>query len=168
MMRIPHVTAFALLCSAMYAGSVYAKEDGAPPAKRGERIFLGRETVAATIGGHELPLPPEVAACAGCHKPRTSDRNEQFAPPLSKEWLTVARQRRGGPPYAYDRDSFCNTVRTGIDPGYVILNRTMPRFALDDAQCRALWSYLSVRVDDETSPSASPARAAAPQRAARK
>jgi mono/diheme cytochrome c family protein len=139
-----------LLCAALIAADAGAKGADSALAKRGERIFLGRETLAATIGGHELALPPEVAACAGCHKAPDKRRNEQFAPPLTRAWLTVPRDRRGGPPFAYDRDTFCKTVRTGMDPGYVILNRTMPRFALNDAQCRALWSYLSERTEDET------------------
>lgn len=118
---------------------------GAGDAARGERIFLGREGVPARLAGHDRPLPPHAARCAACHEParRAGAPQEDLAPPLNPDTLTRAMPRRGGKPYAYDRDSFCSTLRTGIDPQYVVMRRAMPRFDATAEQCAALWSYLT-------------------------
>jgi hypothetical protein len=50
--------------------------------------------------------------------------------------------RRGGPPSAFDRDTFCRLLRTGVDPAWVVVDVSMPRYALSDEQCHALWTHL--------------------------
>ncbi len=47
-----------------------------------------------------------------------------------------------GPPSAYTADSFCATLRSGIDPAHVTLKAAMPRYDATDAQCADLWAFL--------------------------
>lgn len=111
---------------------------------RGEKLFLGQEAIEATIDGHAQPLPNAAGRCINCH---TTDGRasaaDPFAPPLNHESLMIRKSRRGAPAFRYDTASFCDTVRTGVDPQYVTLLRAMPRFDLDDTQCLALWMYLT-------------------------
>lgn len=127
------------------AGVAYASKEVA----RGERIFNGRETVPARLDGHDRALPAQLGKCIACHgtTPR-SGIEAGVAPPLTGDALTSARSRRGGKPFAYDRQTFCSTLRTGMDPQYVIMLRTMPRFEVSEEQCRALWSYLTEQRHD--------------------
>jgi hypothetical protein len=118
--------------------------------KRGEGIFLGNEHVRARIEGHQQALPAQVTKCINCHKPaQRSKLDTEYAPSLDAAELLQVRVRRGGPAFAYTQDSFCKTISTGIDPEYVVLNRTMPRFDVDQAQCQALWAYLTEKTTNE-------------------
>ncbi len=118
--------------------------------ERGHRIFIGSESINARIDGHQDQLPAQVTKCINCHTPTPRpQKDDQFAPILNASWLMQARPRRGGPAFAFTRDSLCKTMRTGIDPEYVILNRTMPRFDISEQQCQALWAYLSVKPVNE-------------------
>jgi mono/diheme cytochrome c family protein len=117
---------------------------------RGERIFTGREAVAARLDGHDGPLSPALGKCASCHQASPRNRLEtNLAPPLDRGALLEARARRGGPPYAYSETSFCTTVRSGVDPQYVTMLRAMPRFDMTDEQCAALWSYLTEKRNEK-------------------
>lgn len=109
------------------------------PDLRGERIYHGKENIKAKIAGHGEWLTPSASRCVNCH---SGQRPNAIAPPLTRAWLTTSHPRRGGPVFAYDLPSFCKTLRVGIDPEYVMLNRTMPRFDINDRQCAALWAYL--------------------------
>lgn len=147
--------AIALLCMAcMIAVSGCARntEDAALQGqyRRGENIFLGNEHPPARIAGHQDPLPPQVARCVNCHAPsHPAPATAESAPPLTRTALLQTRARRGGPMFSYERESFCSTVRSGIDPEHVILNRAMPRFDMDDEQCLALWLFLTEKRNDE-------------------
>ncbi len=113
-------------------------------ADRGANIFFGKEALRARIFGHQEALPPDAARCANCHQGSTASQGDaEWAPLLDRNWLQQVRMRRGGPAYAYDMPSFCHTLRTGIDPSHVVLGRAMPRFAINDRQCRELWNYLT-------------------------
>lgn len=126
------------LISALFAGcTARALEE------RGQKIFHGEEPVVARLSGHHDPLPAQVGRCIGCHSKSQRSGVDQFAPLLTRSWLTQSHPRRGGPAFAYDRKGFCATIREGIDPGHVILLRAMPRFELNDEQCNALWAYLT-------------------------
>jgi hypothetical protein len=111
-------------------------------AHAGERLFDGRHPLAGGLAHHPQPLPAEALRCVNCHA--RSDRLEAgFAPVLSAASITRAAERRGGPASRYDRTAFCRVLRTGIDPAWVLVSRAMPRYALTDAQCAALWTYLT-------------------------
>ena len=132
-----------VLCSGLTAALGRSDDD-----VRGQRLFNGEEPVLGKIGGHPSSLPTSFTRCANCHtgtEPSRLDRalETRTAPQLSQGRLLDIRSRRGGPPFAYDKESFCHTIRTGIDPQYITLGRAMPRFEITQAQCDALWTYLT-------------------------
>ncbi|MEJ8812410.1 hypothetical protein WKW77_15100 [Variovorax ureilyticus] len=122
-----------------------ASATAAPDAvARGARLFDGAEPLAGTLSGHDAPLPSAATRCVQCHAgPGRSSAAGATTLSLDRNLLREARARRGGPPVAYDEASFCRTLRTGIDPASIVLPRSMPRFEVDDAQCAALWAYLT-------------------------
>ena len=103
---------------------------------QGRDLFEGRTALIATLAGHEDPLPATAAACSNCHRSQAG-----VGPALSARALQKATPRRGGPPSSYTQATFCKTLRTGIDPAFVLLLKTMPRYRLSDEQCQALWSH---------------------------
>lgn len=113
---------------------------------RGEALFQGPAPLVGTIVGHDAPLPAEASRCVNCHAagsaPGGDDAGESFGPSLHRSALMVASPRRGGPATRYDAAGFCRLLRTGVDPGDIIIARAMPRYALADADCAALWSHL--------------------------
>ena len=66
-----------------------------------------------------------------------------MGPTLSAATLTGLLPRRGGPASRFDEAALCRLLREGIDPAHVLLPKTMPRYAIDDADCRALWTWLT-------------------------
>ena len=123
----------------------------------GRQIYRGEVALPGTIQGHAQPLPPLAARCTNCHSRESVARVAalsasglapgpaavSFAPLLTRDRLLTPMARRGGPPSRYDTASFCRLLRTGIDPAYVLIPRQMPRYELSDAQCAALFGYLS-------------------------
>ncbi len=97
------------------------------------------------VMGHDIDLPAQASRCANCHDAQQAAGSVRLVSPLTRAALTEPQPRRGGPPSVYDQQAFCAFLRTGIDPAYVLVDRTMPRFALDDADCNALWTYVSSR-----------------------
>lgn len=61
---------------------------------------------------------------------------------MTADALLTLAPRRGGPPSAYDRDSFCRVVSSSVDNTGVLLSKAMPQYRLSDPECSALWSYL--------------------------
>ncbi len=108
----------------------------------GANLYAGHKAVAAHIAGHDDPLPAQAAACVNCHD-RGPRAGTPIAPPLIGATLTQTLARRGGPPSRYDRAAFCKLLRTGIDPAFVLVPRTMPRFEISDADCATLWNFVS-------------------------
>lgn len=117
----------------------------------GAALFDGRRPLAARIQGHDEPLPPAAARCSNCHAPAAlraaaagaGVASASFGPLLDHATLTELRPRRGGPPSRYDATALCRVLRQGIDPAWITLPRTMPRYTLSDAECTALWAHLS-------------------------
>jgi hypothetical protein len=64
-------------------------------------------------------------------------------PALTSEALQTSRSRRGGPPSQYTQSSFCNSLRTGVDPAGVALSPVMPRYQIDGRACAQLWIFLT-------------------------
>ena len=112
----------------------------------GQRLFLGRVPVRASLRGEAGALPAGASRCINCHgvpgaasaAPRGVAGMQDTAPPLA-----AFASRRGGPAFTYDAASLCTTLRTGIDPQQVWLARAMPLFRLTPPQCAALWAYLT-------------------------
>lgn len=111
--------------------------------KQGQSLFTGRQPLVAKIRGHQHGMPPEAVVCANCHTRSASDAEPPAAPIIDRNSLREQRQRRGGPPSAYDVSSFCRLLRTGIDPAHVLVDRVMPMYDLSDVACSSLWEYLA-------------------------
>lgn len=111
-------------------------------------MFFGETPLQGAIVEHDRPLPPEVVACANCHSGDSRSASRvSFAPLLSRSTLTEPRRRRRGPPSQFSVTSFCQLLRTGVDPAYIVISRKMPRYVLDDEQCLELWQYLLEQSD---------------------
>jgi hypothetical protein len=128
---------------------------------RGEAIFLGAVPVKARIRGHSTPLPAEVVVCANCHGansrgPVLPGSTAGAAPRVDRALLLESRTRRGGPSSTYDTASFCNLLRTGIDPVFILVAREMPTYDIDEADCDALWSYLTETQPAPSGPAVKP------------
>ena len=119
----------------------------APAWQQGRAIFLGEQALHARVSSSQ-PLPAAASRCINCHaapglRPAADRSGAAFGPVLDSARLLRLQARRGGPPSRYDADSLCRVLREGIDPAGVMLPAAMPRYRLDDAQCRQLWALLT-------------------------
>ena len=110
-------------------------------AERGRRLFDGEAALEARLAGHRAPLPALASRCSNCHA-RDAAAPPAFASLLSQRRLVALSSRRGGPPSRFDAASLCTLLRSGVDPAEVMVAQAMPRYAIADADCRALWAYL--------------------------
>jgi hypothetical protein len=118
--------------------------------QRGDALYQGKEPLHGRIRGHEDLLPPSAVTCANCHSAKSTSRlSSKPAPQLNRAWFSEMRQRHGGPPSTYNQASFCKLLRTGIDPVFVLVDREMPIYDLDDSQCADLWDYLNAKGDSD-------------------
>lgn len=121
----------------------------------GEALFRGEQAMNASLAGQSMGLPAVATRCSNCHEARQpvplSDQAASavsartYASPLSAMWLQQARLRRGGPETVYDARSLCQLLRTGVDPAMIMVSTVMPRYQATEAQCAALWTYLTSR-----------------------
>lgn len=148
--------AIALLSGVLLAEAVRAGWQAYARLRLGQALFTGIAGEASPRGrlpGHLQDLPPMATRCSNCHETEmaatstaaAARRLETFGPPLNAMTLRTAMSRRGAPPTRYDQDSLCRVLREGIDPGWVMISQSMPRYRISDAQCAALWSWLSRR-----------------------
>ena len=120
----------------------------ADSATRGRQLFEGEFALPARIAGQDFALPAQASRCVNCHGAARGDAAssaagaQRIGPALTPGALTDAVRRRGGPPSRYDAASLCTLLRSGVDPAYVIILRTMPRYEITDADCRSLWLHL--------------------------
>jgi hypothetical protein len=127
---------------------------GASQAEHGRRLFVGEQPMKGRIVGHDIDLPTQSSRCVNCHATaaaaagagasRVAD-TQAFGGPLTAERLKSLMPRRGGPPSRFDEEAFCRLLRTGVDPAYIIIPRSMPRYDLPDADCHALWRHVTRR-----------------------
>lgn len=135
------------------AGIFACSRADSPEARRGKELFLGRVPLKARMVGHDMDLPSSAVQCHNCHRTAGATpvasaapvgvASDSLGPTLNRETLTGLVPRRGGPPSRYDNESFCRVLSTAIDPAYVIVNSTMPRYKMSAADCGALWTYLT-------------------------
>lgn len=142
------VAAGVLLAVMLAGGTLVAKErrQDAEQARAGAALFdaTGPDAPVGTLRGHDTALPATATRCANCHRDAAGTGPvEAYGGRLDRERLLTAMPRRGGPAVAYDETAFCRLLRDGIDPNHVIVSGAMPRFAVDAAQCRALWRHLA-------------------------
>ena len=104
----------------------------------GEAIYERAQAVVAKVNGETVMAG--AARCANCHGDLGEGRREGVlvAVPLQRSALMQSHSRRGGPPSAYGRASFCRSLRSGVDPrsagrrhAALRFKRSVPRFALE-------------------------------------
>ncbi len=138
---------WALLALSALAPLAFA--GGAADAARGRQLFDGGVALPARIVGQDFALPAQASRCVNCHDPARAGAAsspagaQRIGPALTAATLTDTVRRRGGPPSRYDAASLCTLLRSGVDPAHVIILRTMPRYEITDADCRALWQHLT-------------------------
>ena len=109
----------------------------------GRQMFFGNEPLLGVITGHTEYLPSKMVSCVSCHMGAAGPGGSaSFAPVLNRLRMTALIARRGGPPSAFSASSFCQMLRTGVDPAYILITRQMPRYRLSDDQCLGLWRYV--------------------------
>ena len=138
-----------------FAGTGYGWLTAEHQRERGRAAFHGDSALSGRMAGHSIALPRQASRCQNCHETRAAaisgaaDGNtaagQTFATPLDRKGLASARSRHGGPPTSYDTAAFCTLLRTGVDPGKVMVSPLMPRYDLSDAQCADLLAYLESR-----------------------
>jgi hypothetical protein len=134
---------------ALLAVATAASADGGSNAMRGRQLFDGDLALPARIVGQDFALPAQASRCVNCHgasrgnAASSSAATQQVGPALTPSALTDAVRRRGGPPSRYDAASLCTLLRSGVDPAHVIIQRTMPRYQITDADCGSLWLHLT-------------------------
>lgn len=111
----------------------------------GEKLYLGRAELHATLGTGKDELSPEAATCANCHghDGRGVAESGVRGSDIRYSSLTKTIGRRGGPPSRYTAATFCDVLRLGHDAAGVVLSRAMPRYRVSSTECGALWAYLS-------------------------
>ncbi len=116
------------------------------PWSRGYALYHGYLPMSGRIAGHTEGLPLAASRCSNCHDAVTGGgQTARTISPLTQASLTGNVSRRGGPPSIFDQQSFCLTLRDGIDPAMIQVSRTMPRFTMSDDDCGALWYFASRR-----------------------
>ncbi len=111
---------------------------------KGSELFSGAAPLQGRLYTQSEDMPTAVTRCANCHAHADSASVPYSnAPRLTQQWLEQDRKRRGGPRSHYDVASFCTLLRTGVGPDRILINVEMPRYSISDADCAALWSYLT-------------------------
>jgi hypothetical protein len=119
----------------------------------GQDMFSGAIDLPGRIVTHLVDLPPEVVRCANCHAaPQGPNVPRSLAPRLNRDLLLERRSRRGGPPSTYNDATFCALLNKGVDPAYIMINVSMPRYDLEPSRCRALWRFLTWSPNASNSP----------------
>ena len=110
-------------------------------ADMGCAIFNGQHPMSAHLRDDDRSLPAWTTRCVNCHVGASTAA--AFAPPLTRDYLLAATHRRGGPISHYDAAAFCRAVKDGVDPAGVVLRKSMPRYQMTDAECTALWRFVT-------------------------
>jgi len=138
-----------LIIGFLLAGAASTSTNAENSAVTGRRMFLGESSLQGMIAGHAELLPPRVVSCGNCHLGDAGVGSaNSFAPALDRPRLMEFIARRGGPPTMFTPNSFCQTLRTGVDPAFILITRRMPRYILSDDQCLDLWRYLTEASND--------------------
>ena len=113
--------------------------------RAGQRLFAGDTPLVARMVGHHDVLPDMATRCSNCHQTQAKVAVPGFAPTLSASSLLTDTARRGGPASHFDAKALCQVLRNGIDPAGVMVNQSMPRYEVTDAQCQSMWVFLVER-----------------------
>lgn len=152
----------AAVLALLAAGGLAASAGAAAQAadiERGRRLFSGDLPLTGAVLGHGAPLPAQASRCVNCHAagsaPPAAGRAASvsgtatlaaapsFGPALGAKLLLQPAPRRGGPPSRYDEAALCKLLSTGVDPAYIVLPTSMPRYELAPGDCKSLWAFLT-------------------------
>lgn len=153
-MSSPPETAIATVRALALASGLVASMGAAAQAadiERGRRLFNGDLPLTGAVSGHTTTLPPQASRCVNCHAPGSAPPSgsasaastQSFGPALGPKLLLQDTRRRGGPPSRYDEAALCKLLSTGVDPAYIIIPASMPRYQMTSADCSALWAFLT-------------------------
>ncbi|MFO7594360.1 MAG: hypothetical protein R6X15_09995 [Pseudomonadota bacterium] len=143
------------------SGPLIAEKSDAPLSliERGERIYrtgvlASGEVLQARVQG-DVPVSGKQVTCVQCHRRSGfgSTESERRVPPITagilyspkviaRRGLHASRVEGAGTRPAYTDESLARAIRNGIDPVGRNLDPSMPRFALPDADMKALVAYL--------------------------
>lgn len=131
----PRVAQLAGLLASLVAG-IAAADDAA----LGQRLFKGLARFEQPPTVNAVPLP--AAECARCHGARGEGRSEGGVdvPALRGQALLLAR---GAQPAFADMPAVLAAVTRGVGRGGRALDATMPRYAMNETERRAIAAYLS-------------------------
>lgn len=109
----------------------------------GEQLYYGTRALEARLGGELLAATS--SRCANCHGAKRDGGAEgkTVAPALTRAALVGEVPRRGGPATRYTADTFCASLRTGVDPAGIVMSPVMPRYEISGPACHALWRFVS-------------------------
>lgn len=131
------------------AGLAQQPAPGHPDAPDGQALFTGQQPLPAHLRNQDIALPPVATRCVNCHLVRAPDKQDgqlaaqSLGPVLDAAFLLTSQPRHGGPATAYAEGSFCRVLRTSVAPSDIVIAQAMPQFDITDAQCQALWHYLT-------------------------
>lgn len=104
-------------------------------ASRFFRSGVSAKPIETQIEGSPQNFDAGLFPCAGCHGGSGEGRREGGT--LTADIRFPQLRRRG-----YQKESFCQALRQGLDPAGQTLARAMPRYLLEPAECSALWEHL--------------------------
>lgn len=120
--------------------------------KRGREIYSSGvspsgEPIRAHLGKASLELPGEAATCGSCHGYDGAGRPESGVLPSNITWNRLTRSyghahTNGLVHRSFDEQSFGHYLRTGIYPGGLRGDRSMPFYAISDRDLGDLVAYL--------------------------
>ena len=112
---------------------------------RGKALFHGEIELDAKLAYTQMPLATPASRCVNCHTVGCGTTQAELGSPpeLGSARLLQKMVRITGPAVDYDLPSFCKVLREGLNPAYVSLAANMPIFDVGDADCQALWRYLT-------------------------
>ena len=104
--------------------------------------------IKAVFGSAGGALPATSFPCVNCHGRRGEGAQEGGLQPPPLTWRALTTPGRSPltdrSRNAYDQNSLARAIRQGIDPAGRSLHPGMPRYQLNEAQMRALVSYLKI------------------------
>ena len=141
----------AVLLALFFAPSVVAAELTAAQ-NRGKQIYFdgtspsGAE-ITAVVGTEGVTLPASAVPCASCHGSDGLGRREGGVIPPDIRWSEMTKvyghvHEDGRKHQAFDEISVARVIRTGLDPDFNKLDKSMPLYDMSVEDMNSLIAYL--------------------------
>ena len=141
--------------AAMLLAFLFAPQAPAEPTaaqSRGKQIYFegtspsGGE-ITASVGTEGVTLPASAVPCASCHGSDGLGRREGGVVPPDIRWSELTKvyghvHEDGRKHQAFDQMSVARVIRTGLDPDFNKLDRSMPLYNLSVEDMDSLVAYL--------------------------